>query len=739
MKSVCIIGAGPAGLVAAKTFLQTEHFDVTVYEQKVRLGGIWALDQKSRDGFLPPYTPTNLSRFTVGFSDLDWKSVDYGSESESAMPNGTTKEVNPSMFPKAWMANRYLETYRRRYIPERIIQYRKQAMKAERRGTSWLITVRDSEGNDNSFIYDYLIMASGFFAQPRALSNDVSVPAGGVSSLPVKLIHSSAFRDLSNLFPDHGDSSGKTILMVGGGNSSGETAAAVALQLSNSRWSPDGSLANRFKDCRIVHVMPRPIYTIPHFIEYEEGSRSYVPVDFKLYDFARRPSDMGSYAGKQTMEVRNMVHRLMQSIVGGDQSDISASLVAPKGDSRGTAYVALTESYPEYVRNGLIEIVPGRVKEIGEDSMGNSSALVESNGKEIKLDNIGAVIYATGYSPIPALDLLDDDTKAAVGFDADSLRLPLLTEQWQTATKGVPNLSFLGFYEGPYWPMMEMQARLTAHRWLNGAVSDQRWYEAHDGLLGLRDSMQRKSKDVPQFWFSDYLGYLEDIANELGLERNHRSFGHREGCTSPARFLSPKTDKAEADAIMDELHTVWYECIENGRYVPRAAFRALHGEWRIHRTIESVAGTFPSGTLDGMASFHPRLPTSKLYDLEYLYIESGTFTTKTGFTMTANRRYVYRYSEANDTLSVWFVKPDRPLEVDYLFHNLAFAKPADARKAGACIAKADHLCVKDTYWTEYRLPLTGIALRRFEVTHTVKGPDKDYVATTSYERPQKIE
>jgi hypothetical protein len=367
--------------------------------------------------------------------------------------------------------------------------------------------------------------------------------------------------------------------------------------------------------------------------------------------------------------------------------------------------------------------------------------MIKTGEEEVRLNDVAAVIYATGYTPIPALDLLDEATKTAIGFDHTSMRLPMILEQWQTMSRDVPSVSFIGFYEGPYWPMMEMQARLTAHRWLSNDITQIKSYEAADELRQMRQGMKNRCTDIPQFWFNDYLGYLDDIANELGLKRNDQGFGERQGCTSPARFISEKTDKTEANSIMNELHQVWQECTVNGRFVSRAAFRALQGNWNIDRQIKSAISTFPSGTLSGTASFHPRLPTpdktGKCFDLEYLYVESGTFTTSTGYTMTASRRYVYRYSEAEDKLSIWFVKPDNNLEVDYLFHNLAFVKPEEARKAGAILAKADHLCVEDMYWTEYRLPMKGIALREFEIKHTVKGPDKNYVATTTYERPAK--
>lgn len=286
-----------------------------------------------------------------------------------------------------------------------------------------------------------------------------------------------------------------------------------------------------------------------------------------------------------------------------------------------------------------------------------------------------------------------------------------------------------------------MQARLTAHRWLGGDLAPRRDYEDPERLLKVRQAFKERAAGAPQFWFSDYLGYLEDIAKHIGIDRNDNGFGIREGTISPARYKSEHVDPDEATAVMKDLHQVWHDCHIHGKFVPRAAFRALHGTWSIDRKIESAISTFPSGTLTGTASFYPRFPSpdksGKTFDLEYLYIESGDFRTSTGYSMTASRRYVYRYSEARDELSVWFVKPDSNFEVDYLFHNLDFVKPAEARKEGALVAKADHLCVEDMYETMYRLPMKGVSLREFVVTHAVKGPHKDYVSTTSYSRPPK--
>lgn len=709
LMSVCIVGAGPAGLVAAKTLLQTGKFSVTIFEKGSRIGGIWALDEQSKNGYLSPYTPTNLSRFTVGFSDLAWESVLC--EPGRSIP----------MFPRAWQVNRYLETYCEKYIRGDIIQLNTVVLAAARSATGWTI-VTQSAGIQQRHHFDNLIMASGFFAAPRPLEQNVSAP----ERLPVKAVHSTQFKSLGDLYPDKVEGN---ILIIGGGNSAGEAAGVVASQLSNTQWQPDKSLRDSYKHCKIVHVVPRPLYAMPPFVPLDDAYRRYLPLDFGFYNLAKRlPGPIEAGGGISTKEFRDLLHAGVQSSLGGDQSDLGApALVNHNDDNRGTVQVALTETYSEFVRSGLIDVVKGRVESL-TPSGATVSAILE--GSDSRIDDIGAVLYATGYSPIPALDFLDAETQKALHYDANSMRLPMILDQWQTSASSVPNLAFHGFYEGPYWGVMEMQARVTAQRWLGNPVAEQRSYETADKLLALRQAMADKSLEVPQYWLGDYLGYMEEIAFALNLRRNDGKFAEREGISTPARYLFEGDDQAEAVKTMADTFHEWHACHE-GRYVPRAAFRALHGKWSLHRTIDSRNSIYPSGQLTGEAHFHPRTPTAD-FDLEYVYVESGTFKTNTGATMNASRRYVYRYSEARDELSVWFVKPDSDLEADYLFHNLSFSSTQEG-----IVAQADHLCVKDMYKTTYKLPLKGIALQDFVIEHEVHGPEKNYTATSRYVRPTK--
>ncbi|PPJ53693.1 hypothetical protein CBER1_00854 [Cercospora berteroae] len=635
MKTVCIVGAGPSGLASAKVLLQSKSFHVTIFEKKDRIGGIWAINRMSpHEGYLHPDTPTNLSRFTVAFSDLDWNAIGLDS-----VP----------MFPKAWQVNQYLEAYRTKNIPSDCFRFRHHITKTEKTATSWRVTALDRGGREYVQDFDYLVIGSGFFSRPRPIQDNVPNVA---AALNVKTTHSSEFRTLDDLFANRANVANQKILMIGGGNSAGEAAAAVAQQLSDASWSPGNGRNEPYKGCKIVHVTPRPLYALPPYNPVDTSNVSFLPLDLKLYELSKRPpGPVVANAGQLTQAVKDMIHDALQAQIGGDQSDLgSSALVIPHSEPRSAVYVALSETYPEFVRSGSIDV-----------------------------------------------------------------------------------------HSGPYWPMIEMQARFTAQRWLAEQHDCPRLrYEEPVALLKLREAMGDRSQFVPQYWFGDYLGYIEELAAHLQLARNDGAFAEREGPISPARYLSAGDDEAQAKAIVQDLHNTWLSCTTQGKYVARATFRALQGKWRLNRNIDSRLSSFPSGVLEGEASFHPRSPTpdksGEAFDLEYLYQETGVLRLQNGATMTARRSYIYRYSEAKDQLSIWFVKPESDLEVDYLFHNLQFSYPSEAKAQGACSASADHLCVEDMYWTKYSFPFSGISLRSFITTHTVKGPSKDYTMVTQFSR-----
>ncbi|CAF9935770.1 hypothetical protein IMSHALPRED_010342 [Imshaugia aleurites] len=167
-------------------------------------------------------------------------------------------------------------------------------------------------------------------------------------------------------------------------------------------------------------------------------------------------------------------------------------------------------------------------------------------------------------------------------------------------------------------------------------------------------------------------------------------------------------------------------------------FGCLKGSWKLSRNLDSLVSTYPSGRLEGTAIFARRPPTDTAYDAEYLYSESGEFTTEQRLMMKATRQYVYRYSRATDTISVWFVKPDDGSAVDYFFHDLGFQEtaPKIERNPEVRSASGYHLCVEDNYNAQYSFGMEDSRIKQWHAVFDVDGPKKNYSAKATYTRDQ---
>lgn len=134
----------------AKTLLQNfppGTFSPVIFEKKRRIGGLWAVDYPSAAnspsfehrsrGFVDPWMKTNLSRFSVAFSDLSWETA-LGREEVPA-------------FPCAWEVRRYLEKYVEVYIPREYLRLGSWVLNVIRRAKD---NTRDRMGWKVSWVDD---------------------------------------------------------------------------------------------------------------------------------------------------------------------------------------------------------------------------------------------------------------------------------------------------------------------------------------------------------------------------------------------------------------------------------------------------------------------------------------------------------------------------------------------------------------------------------------------------------
>lgn len=234
------LGAGPSGLVAAKTLLHDVApgtFNVTIYEAQSRIGGLWPISKNDTDGLVHPLMVTNQSKHTVQFSDLAWE-------------DGTPQT------PKAWQVGQYLDRYSRRYGGADIrLGYEVVRTELQDSGT-WEVETKSDHGAQTS-VFDYLLITTGFFGKPVWPEY---VPQA--TSFPI--VHSSKYRDLSSLLKKGTDQGGK-ILVVGGQMSGVEIAGTIATHLSSATHAPGEKVIDKPESYCVHHVVHRPSWVFPLF------------------------------------------------------------------------------------------------------------------------------------------------------------------------------------------------------------------------------------------------------------------------------------------------------------------------------------------------------------------------------------------------------------------------------------------------------------------------------------------
>ncbi|KAF2266251.1 hypothetical protein CC78DRAFT_615067 [Lojkania enalia] len=750
MRSVLIVGAGPAGLVAAKTLLRgpsKQRFKVTVFESADKVGGMWRAKLGEEGDKCSPDMRTNLSRFTVAFSDLPWQHVHLRSDQDTQSDNET-----PPMFPKAYQVGQYLESYAKRFIPEDAIVLNRAVTKTELvdsgpgRLRKWRVTSVDKTKNlleEQHDTFDLLIVASGFFAQPYSQYDNESV------SSP-QLQHSSKFCNVDSLMRTSGN-----IAVIGGGISGSEAAATAAAQIYNARYSPIaiGQERPQWKDSTIYHVFNRPFYCLPRYLPQNPYDPSiqdfnlapnFFPLDLVLYNLSRRGQGSISAAnGLVPPDKAKKSHEFLRLELGGDQRDLCQFQLAYKPDQTiWPSFTGISDTYSEFVREGIIKPVRGRAKRINRSGSSEDylEVYVEAedpwklSDEPMKMDNVTAIIGATGYKT--NLDYLSKNVLEQLDYDSESFRIPILLSHGSVFHPNVPEIAFVGFYEGPYWGAMEMQANLVGYTWSRMSEEEPaaRWPPVEEIQKDLRLAMKNHENNVPQFWMGDYVGFMEEWARQLGIPRNDETFGGQTGPIFSARYMGSAAD-AENDMLQETLQEVYNllsDSEKKGRFVPAATFSAMQGVWNVLRKIDSRNAAAPGGRFKGKAHFYPRTPTEPSFSAEYLYIEEGTFIMDNGLSIPAARRYVYRYDEVRDRISAWFVKDDQ-VTVERIFNELEFEKPEN--KSQGWLAKGNHWCDPDTYRSSCEFRFRGASLKTFGITYEVIGPNKDYTMESWYTRP----
>ncbi|XP_010546436.1 PREDICTED: flavin-containing monooxygenase FMO GS-OX-like 4 [Tarenaya hassleriana] len=191
---VAVIGAGAAGLVAARE-LRREGHSVVVFERQNQAGGTWIYtDHVESDPLsLDPTRPvvhssvygslrTNLPRECMGFRDFPF--VTRPGESK-----------DPRRFPAHSEVLSYLQEFVREFEIEEMIRFETAVVKVAPAagdggdGGKWRIeSTEKGKCSSRDEIYDAVVVCNGHYIEPRL----AEIP--GISSWPGKQMHSHNFR-----------------------------------------------------------------------------------------------------------------------------------------------------------------------------------------------------------------------------------------------------------------------------------------------------------------------------------------------------------------------------------------------------------------------------------------------------------------------------------------------------------------------------------------------------------------
>lgn len=169
-KRVCVIGAGPAGLVAARE-LRREGHGVVVIEQKHDVGGQWLYDSKVEEE-----NPLGKNRFLKVHSSI-YASLRLISPREimgfTDFPFGVKKGRDLRRFPGHRELLLYLKDFSVKFGLREMIRFNTRVESVEmldcpvldKENLKWV--VKSKAEKEVEEVYDAVVVATGHYSQPR--------------------------------------------------------------------------------------------------------------------------------------------------------------------------------------------------------------------------------------------------------------------------------------------------------------------------------------------------------------------------------------------------------------------------------------------------------------------------------------------------------------------------------------------------------------------------------------------
>ena len=366
-----------------------------------------------------------------------WPTMRANTSKVTTCFSGLPLEKDLPMFLTNQQAHAYLLKYAKHFDLNKLIRLHSRVERVSRVDDGgWLVESTSQGERREAEVFAYVLVASGRFNKPR-------IPRlKGTERFKGLISHTFDYRD-NKRFRD------RRVLVIGNSISGLEVASELATDPT----------------VRVISSCRKPRYIMTKI-------------------FAGVPSDCAHFT-----RFGVMLNRVLpaEKVAKGFKEIIVKQCGSPEqygglkpADNIFEANIAMSQSYLAQVAEGRILPKTG-VLELAEDT-----AVFEDGTSE----RIGAIVFATGYDL--NLPFLAQDIRQII--DADGKHIDLYRHTFHPR---LPNLAFVGLYVqiGPYFPVLELQARWVAMVWggirplptgermMEGIREFQEWKKIHDETL----------------------------------------------------------------------------------------------------------------------------------------------------------------------------------------------------------------------------------------------------------------
>ncbi|KAF9057356.1 hypothetical protein BJ165DRAFT_1419948 [Panaeolus papilionaceus] len=208
-QKICVIGAGPVGLAALKTVLQSPQYKCgqwvpTVFETKEKVGGVWV-------------SPTNAERNEFVERSALYESLTTNLPHPVMGFTGFLFPPETPLYPDASTVETYLDNYSRYHELHTHIKFntRVKSVKYSPELSKWVVRTQHRDGAEREHEFDLVLVCNGHHNVPRI------PPILGLSEWEAakKASHSISYRSPSSVLRPGEPPNSQTVLVVGGGPS----------------------------------------------------------------------------------------------------------------------------------------------------------------------------------------------------------------------------------------------------------------------------------------------------------------------------------------------------------------------------------------------------------------------------------------------------------------------------------------------------------------------------------------